>query len=453
MAILLLYNEEKRDSSYQVPSSPTALPPELAVQQDFQPHSSKCSGKALAFDEGRLSNNAGNSPGDSVTLRSKKKLVKKKFLRTNLIFWSCYFLYEWLANAAYDNQYLMHLKSAALYTPLIFAATMFTVFVLIKQYFLRSLKKEFWVGLVLSMLVFGLMKRGINYFIIYPPEWQVTQAFLFPPKIIFEIVSIYLIVALYAMFYFTRAWYEQQELTQALQKDKVESQLELLKSQVQPHFIFNTLNNIYSLAKHNSPQTPDLIYRLSSLLSYMLYDSKQPTIPLTHELEYISNYIELEKIRYGDRLDISMNVLTDPANINIAPFLLLPLVENSFKHGANSAIDTCWIRIDVLVNDNWLIIKVENSKSSNGHQPSGTRSGIGLENVKKRLEYIYPKQHELKCINEEQTFLATMKIGGVVPEVAQHGTVSDEKNNKESSPGSAVQRKGIARGNFWGPAK
>ena len=241
------------------------------------------------------------------------------------------------------------------------------------------------------------------------------QPFLFAPKIIFEIVGTYLIVALYAMFYFTRAWDEQQRLAQSLQKDKVEAQLELLKSQVQPHFIFNTLNNIYSLSKQNSAQTPDLIYRLSALLSYMLYDSKQTTIPLAKEIDYISNYIELEKIRYGDRLDISMNVLTDTNNINIAPFLMLPLVENSFKHGANNAIDQCWIRIDVLANDGWLIIKVENSKPQNGVQSNG-RNGIGIENVKKRLEYIYPKRYEFKTINEEQNFLVTLKIKDIVHE-------------------------------------
>lgn len=369
----------------------------------------------LAFDIWRLSNKEVSTAGDLVHLISKSVILKSKMLRTNLIFWTCYFLYEWLANAAYDNQYKLHLIAAALYTPVIFAATLFTVFVLVKKYFLPWKKRKFWVGLILSMLVFGIIKRAISYYIIYLPEWTVSQSFWFPPKIIFEIVSIYLIVALYAMFHFSNAWYEEQQLTQRLQKDKAEAQLELLKSQVQPHFIFNTLNNIYSLSTQNSSKTPDLIYRLSSLLSYMLYDSKQCTIPLAREIEYISNYIELEKIRYGDRLDISMNILTDMQTINIAPFLLLPLVENSFKHGANKALGKCWIRIDVLVNDNWLIIKVENSKPPNG-QVATARNGIGTENVKKRLEYIYPKKYEFKCIDEEQTFLVTLKIKDIVHE-------------------------------------
>jgi two-component system LytT family sensor kinase len=339
-------------------------------------------------------------------------MMKNKTIRTNVIFWSCYFLYEWLANAVYDSQYKQHLLAAALYLPLMFGATMFTVYVLINKYFFTGQKTRFWTGLIISMLVFGIAKRCVNFFIIYrlfSPTWMTGPPVLFPPKILFEMVSIYLIVALYAMFWFTQAWYEQHRLTERLQKDKVEAQLELLKSQVQPHFIFNTLNNIYSLSTQNSPKTSDLIYRLSSLLSYALYDSRKPMIPLEQEVEYIRNYIELEKIRYGDRLDIAVNVLNDTSYIAIPPFLLLPLVENCFKHGVSNEIDTCWIRLDILQKDGWLIIKVENSKTSNG-QTNGTRNGIGLENVKQRLEILYPGRHELKCMSEEQSYLVVLKI-------------------------------------------
>ncbi|WEK37759.1 MAG: histidine kinase [Candidatus Pseudobacter hemicellulosilyticus] len=343
--------------------------------------------------------------------------VNSKTFKTNLIFWTCYFLYEWLANSAYDNAYGAHLLAASLFTPLIILATIFTIYFLLRYYFNGGEKWKFWVGLIASMLVFGVLRRTINYFLIYPMIWPDSRnaPYILPVKILFEIVNTYLIVALNAMFYFTQAWYEQQRLAQSLQKDKAEAQLELLKSQVQPHFIFNTLNNIYSLSTQNNSKTPDLIFRLSSLLSYMLYDSKQDTIPLTKEIEYISNYIELEKIRYGERLDVSMNILMDPDHIRIAPFLMLPLVENSFKHGASHSIEHCWIRIDVLAREGALIIKVENSIPINGCIQHA-KSGIGTDNLRKRLEYIYPRKHEFRCIAEEQSFLATLKIKDVVHE-------------------------------------
>jgi len=345
-------------------------------------------------------------------------MLKNKIVRTNVIFWTCWFLYEWLANAAYDSKYEQHFVQTALFAPIMIGATLFTIFILIKQFYLKGEKLKFWLLLIGSMLIFGIGRRAINYFIIYQnysPEWKMNQAFLFVPKIMFEIVGLYLIVALNAMFYFLQAWYEQQRISQTLQKDKAEAQLELLKSQVQPHFIFNTLNNIYSLSTQNSPKTSDLIYRLSSLLSYSLYESRKPIIPLEQELEYINNYIELEKIRYGDRLDIAVNVLNDISCVSISPFLLLPIVENCFKHGASNEIDGCWIRLDVLFKDDWLIIKAENSKSFSSRS-NGMHNGIGLENVKQRLDILYKNRHEFRCIEEDQSYLVVLKIKMVVHE-------------------------------------
>jgi LytS/YehU family sensor histidine kinase len=212
------------------------------------------------------------------------------------------------------------------------------------------------------------------------------------------------------MFYFLRAWYEQQRLAQELLRDKAIAQLELLKNQVQPHFIFNTLNNIYSLSLKNSPRTSDLIYRLSSLLSYMLYDSRQEFIPVSKEMEYIHNYIELEKIRYGERLDVAVNCFDAVEQFTIPPLLILPLVENSFKHGVSNDVGNSWIRVDISVKDDWLTVKIENSRvpdQVNGH---AVYKGIGMENVKKRLEIIYPDRHEFKCMSEGQSFLTILKL-------------------------------------------
>jgi LytS/YehU family sensor histidine kinase len=237
-----------------------------------------------------------------------------------------------------------------------------------------------------------------------------TTSYWWFPKILIEGVNIYLIVALYTMFYFLRAWYEQQRLAQELQRDKAVAQLELLKNQVQPHFIFNTLNNIYSLSLKNNPRTSDLIYRLSSLLSYMLYDSRQEFIPVSKEMEYIHNYIELEKIRYGERLDVAVNCFDSIDQFTIPPLLILPLVENSFKHGVSKDVGNSWIRVDLSVKDDWLTVKIENSRIADACNGHAVYKGIGMENVKKRLEIIYPERHEFKCMSEGQSFLTILKI-------------------------------------------
>jgi two-component system, LytTR family, sensor kinase len=342
---------------------------------------------------------------------------KRSNIGLSVVFWLAYFTYEWLGQAAIACEYYRYLINAAVIVPITLVATWFTIQVLIKKYFLKKRITAFWIGFIVSAIVFTLLRRSFNYYYIYPLYYPqgLTMGFFFPAKLIIELVNIYLIVALYTMFYFMRAWYEQQRLAQELQRDKAEAQLQLLKSQVQPHFIFNTLNNIYSLSLKNNPRTPDLIYRLSSLLSYMLYDSRQDCIPVKKEMEYIHNYIELEKIRYGERLDVAVNCFDTVDKFYIPPFLLLPLVENSFKHGVSNDVGTSWIRIDLTVKEDWLTVKIENSRVNDSH--NGTHNGrpvgyngIGLENVKKRLEILYPDRHEFKYISEAQSFLTVLKL-------------------------------------------
>ena len=342
----------------------------------------------------------------------KSMNVRKKEILFNLQFWLIYFVYEWIVNAAVYNEYKRYLINAAVIVPITLAATMFTVHVLIRQFFLKNKKALFWIGLILSMFFFTLIRRAFNYYYTYPiyyPQGSEMPC-LFLPKMIFEAVSIYLIAGLYTMFYFGKAWYEQQRITQALQKDKVEAQLELLKSQVQPHFIFNTLNNLYALALKKNDKIPDLLHRLSSFLSYSLYDGKLKAIPVSKELEYINHYIELEKIRYSDRLDVAVNVYSPLDGFMISPLLLLPLIENCYKHGVSNNTEESWIRIDLSIQNNWLTVKIENSRSENAQHESSDKNGIGLENVKKRLEILYPDKHEFKYMSEEHSYLTILKI-------------------------------------------
>ncbi|KAA2243782.1 histidine kinase [Chitinophaga agrisoli] len=347
----------------------------------------------------------------------------KKNIAFSLLFWAFYFLYEWVGNASVDSEYKRYFINAIVIVPITFFATWLTIHVLIERYYFTGKRTAFWLLFGGSAVVLTLIRRAFNYYYTYPlyyPQGQVTMPYLFPPKLLIEAVSMYLIVALYAMFYFLRAWYEQQRATQQLLKDKAEAQLELLKSQVQPHFIFNTLNNIYSYAMQNNQQTAELIYRLSALLSYMLYDSRQTTIALSKELEYINNYIELEKIRYGKRLDVSFNIFDPVDHFKIPPLLLLPLVENSFKHGVSSNLKDCWIRMDISLKDEWLSVKIENSYEERDYAHNGHKNGIGLENVKKRLEILYQGKHEFRCIQEGDSFLTILKLKKPAHESTMH---------------------------------
>jgi two-component system LytT family sensor kinase len=330
----------------------------------------------------------------------------------NIIFWLLYFVYEWLGLAALSGEYDLYLMNAVMAFPLAFIISYLTVHVFIKKLYQKGKKLPFWVCQVAVSIIFLLIRRHINYYIIYPkyfPEAQQVPLFSFG-KLIVELVNLYAIVGVYALFYFVRSWYEEQQRVQNLLQEKAVAELELLKSQVQPHFIFNALNNIYSTALTKSPEAAKQIAHLSDFLNYNLHESKQNTVSLASEILYIKNYIELQKSRYENKLDAAINIYDEINDLSIAPLLLLPLVENSFKHGIENAIKQSWIRVDVSRQDDHFSIKIENSMEEKKQPATVKNGGIGLKNVQKRLQLIYPDQHEFKIIEESHSFLVVLKI-------------------------------------------
>jgi sensor histidine kinase YesM len=201
--------------------------------------------------------------------------------------------------------------------------------------------------------------------------------------------------------------YLKEQRNTELQKQNISSQLELLKAQVHPHFLFNTLNNIYSHAQVASPDAPRLVAGLSDLLRYMLYECNQATVPLQKELKMLRDYIVLEQIRYNNQLDLSIEIPDADGDLLIAPLLLLPLVENSFKHGTSQVLEHPWISLIVSLNGNQFKMKLVNGKSG---YPNKTSSGIGIHNVRTRLELLYPGRHELRISNTDDAFIVTLNI-------------------------------------------
>jgi hypothetical protein len=331
----------------------------------------------------------------------------------NILFWSIYFLYEWFGLAALTWEYDKFFINACMALPLSFLVSYLTVHVLLKRYYLNGEKPEFWVAQILMSVALLLIRRVINYYIIYPqffPEANAVPLFSFP-KLLVEAVNLYLIVGVYTMFYFVQSWYEQRRIAQDLLQQKTAAELESLKSQVQPHFIFNALNNIYSTALKRSPETATLISHLSNLLNYNLYESKQDRVPLSSEILYIKHYMELQKNRYGERLDIAMNEYDSVKDITLPPLLLLPLVENCFKHGVANSVEKSWVRIDISRLRQQVVIKIENSLED--HVPTANnngKQGLGIENVRRRLQLLYPGGHEMKIINEPHSFLLILKL-------------------------------------------
>jgi LytS/YehU family sensor histidine kinase len=210
-------------------------------------------------------------------------------------------------------------------------------------------------------------------------------------------------------------WMKKQHEWLQAEKEKVTAELQLLKAQVHPHFLFNTLNNIYSFSLENSPKTPGMILKLSSLLSYMLYECKEDEVLLEKEIEVMKAYIALEKERYGNRLEISWNVEGDVNDKFVAPLLLLPFLENAFKHGTSEQLEKPWLSVDISVKGLMLRCKIANSKDD---FVLVRENGIGIQNVKKRLAFLYHGKHDLKVADEGAFFVVSLLIELVSYDVA-----------------------------------
>jgi two-component system LytT family sensor kinase len=207
-----------------------------------------------------------------------------------------------------------------------------------------------------------------------------------------------------------------QEREQTLVKEKLASELKFLRSQTNPHFLFNTMNNIYALARKKSDQTPEVVLKLSKLLRFILYETGRPFIPIGDEVMVLDDYIELEKMRYTDRLTVNFYQEIDDYQEFISPLLLLPFVENAFKHGPGQSHADAHIHIDLVVHDGMLTFSVENTKESSPHQP--VNENIGLSNVKRQLELTY-SDYSLEVLSEPALFKILLSINLKVHEKDQ----------------------------------
>jgi LytS/YehU family sensor histidine kinase len=206
---------------------------------------------------------------------------------------------------------------------------------------------------------------------------------------------------------FYKRWSEKDFREQKIQKEKVETELQMLKTQINPHFLFNTLNSIYVLAMKNSDQTANTVMKLSDILDYILYKIDAPRIAIPTEIQIIENYIELEKIRYTNRVNLSLSSDFESEDIQIPPMLIIPFIENAFKHGVAKSLGESWIKISIQEKGEMLNIAVSNSKGQNSTKSEG--GGIGLVNVKKRLEILYLDSYILDIsdkINSYEVFLS-----------------------------------------------
>jgi len=210
--------------------------------------------------------------------------------------------------------------------------------------------------------------------------------------------------------YIVKLLFKNQHSLTTLETEKLKMELIHLKAQIQPHFFFNTLNNMYSLSVQNSPETPAMITDLSAIMRYVLYETRQEKVPLIQEVEFIRSYIHLENLRHTQSNLIDFSVQGDINNLKIEPLLFLPLIENTFKHALHQDMTCKWVKLVLTVDEDELIFQTANSKSITNKLSNKSHSGIGLVNVQKRLDLLYPGKHELVIHDENDNFTVTLVI-------------------------------------------
>jgi len=283
-------------------------------------------------------------------------------------------------------------------------------FLIIRRFLFNKKIWQFFLANLLLFVVCLVLLDLIRQFYFYPYYAQIEKLKKFPHRdnmrqiILFrDIISMSVTAGLSTAIRMTTQWYQSQAEQKELEKLHIESELQNLKHQLNPHFLFNTLNNIYSLISINQENAQNAVHQLSNLIRYVLYESDHPKVQLSKDLSFTTNYIKLMSLRLPTHVKLETEMMNADESITIAPLLFISLVENAFKHGVSPVLPShISIRISMTV-DNELECRVENS---NFPKPEADKSGsgIGLNNVKRRLELLYPGKHQLKIIDKLDTF-------------------------------------------------
>lgn len=340
-----------------------------------------------------------------------KKANTTSTVLTHLAFWVLYVLSEYLANRMHvrDSERSQWFWTTLLSLPLLMIPTYVIALYAVPKYLMKRHFLPF-VLFIIAAIVFVLFGR-VKWLEL--TNYIINQEYHTMPigKVQKNVIRDYSVIALAVCIYIIGDWRKKEKETKRLMEQKAKADLEFLKQQLHPHFLFNTLNNIYSLALKNlepENQTVKSILRLSRLMEYLVYQSGEDKVLLKQEVELIKHYIDLEILRYGDALDVQLDLDDVDETVQMTPLVLLPFVENCFKHGGKNEKGIFWIKIKVRVFEKKLILSVSNSKPLKKKETK--ESGVGLTNIKRRLDLIYPKMHTLTFEDSNEFYAVNLEL-------------------------------------------
>ena len=236
--------------------------------------------------------------------------------------------------------------------------------------------------------------------------------YLYSSRFVVQVVTTNLFIVIFlGMIRFAVEWFEFEAKQKTVENERLTAELNFLKAQINPHFLFNTLNNLYYLAYTQSPNTTEVIAKLSQMMRYMIYDSNHQLVPLSKEIEYMENYISLERMRLNDQIPIELKIDGgNPQDLLIAPLIFITFLENAFKHGVSNNQPKAWVNISIHIQGKECVYQVENSKIPFTKAVTDDKPGIGLQNVKRRLDLSYPEKYTLAVENLSDRYSVKLNI-------------------------------------------
>lgn len=333
-------------------------------------------------------------------------LLHTLFWLVVLIFYSYFFS---IGNTSFKNSFSFSL----FLMPITIATTYVFIYKLIPDYLISKRYIRFALYSIYTLIISAyLVVASVFFSLIYLSSFEYSEMNPATKNIILVLGAVYLIVFVISAFKLLKLNLKQTKITKKLETKILETQLKLkeqelnyLKMQIHPHFLFNTLNTMYGSALKKADETPEMILKLSNLLDYLLYQVDKPFVSLEDEINHIEDYISLEKMRFNNTLAITFNKDIQSKAIDVAPMLFIPFVENSFKHGTLKE-GVLSIDLSVKANSETIIFNISNS-SSNQKTHS---DGIGLQNIKKRLDLLYPNRYKLDISHNDSTFKVDLEL-------------------------------------------
>jgi len=346
------------------------------------------------------------------------KLNNSRFILIHLLFWiSIWFFFVYFFsynsnNTNYVTWFSSFLLPVTMITSYFVVYYLIPKFLLTKKYILFALYSAYTLVFSTYLIIVAILGSFI-----FLSDMEVKNMPPMSRNYVFILILVYLVVFIVSFISLLNHNFKTQTENKELQNKILETQLQIksqelnyLKKQIHPHFLFNTLNTIYGFALKQSKDTPDIILKLSNLLDYILYQVNKPQVSLKEEILHIKEYIDLEKIRFQDTLVVSFKSEDIPDYVQIAPMLLMPFVENAFKHG--SLIDG-YLKVNIKVHlvEDQLQFEINNTYLNDGVKSN--KEGIGLENIKKRLNLLYKNNHELQINNSDNMYIVNLNISNL----------------------------------------